>query len=211
MTGKLDMDVASIDDVIMLLDYIESLKNQDNKIGDIEVMIDELTRRMSYIESVEIIFPGTQYFDFLHIRNWPRTFRAYIENRKVDLLSKKDSLYQEMSVEIAEIFGKIRMFKATIQEVLGKGLVAADPAKEEALFARASLESPVSGGSLREGQLGETAGSTNDKRKSSASKKQREASTGVTFYWLAKEIGVDDRRFQTSLIDSVFYEIEYLK
>ena len=95
-------------------------------------MIDELARRMTYIESVEIIFLGTQYFDFLHIRNWPRTFRAYIENRKVDLLSKKDSLYQEMSVEIAEIFGKIRMFKETIQEVLGKGLVAADPAKEEA-------------------------------------------------------------------------------
>ena len=33
----------------------------------------------------------------------------------------------------------------------------------------------------------------------------------MTFYWLAKEIGVDDRRFQTSLIDSVFYKIEYLK
>ena len=198
MTGKLDMDVESIDDVIMLLDYIESLKNQDNKIGDIVVMIDELARRMTYIESVEIIFPGTQYFDFLHIRNWPRTFRAYIENRKVDLLSKKDSLYQEMSVEIADIFGKISMFKATIQEVLGKGLVTADPAKEEDLFARAGLESPVSGSSQREGQPGETAGNANEKRKSSASKKQRGeggGSVGVTFYWLAKEIGADDRRF----------------
>jgi hypothetical protein len=141
VTGKLDMDVESIDDVILLLDYIESLKNQDNKIGDIVVMIDELTKRMAYIESIETIFPGTQYLDFLHIRSWPREFRAYIERRRVDLLSKKDSLYQEMSVEIEDIFGKIRMFKATIQEVLGKGLVPADHAKEEALVARATLES----------------------------------------------------------------------
>jgi hypothetical protein len=28
--GKLDMQVESIDDVIMLLDYIEGLKKQDN-------------------------------------------------------------------------------------------------------------------------------------------------------------------------------------
>lgn len=33
--GKLGMDVHTIDDVIMLLDYIDSLRNQDNKIGDI--------------------------------------------------------------------------------------------------------------------------------------------------------------------------------
>jgi hypothetical protein len=90
--GKLEMDVESIDDVILLLDYIESLKNQDNKIGDIETMIDELTKRMTYIESIEIIFPGTQYLDFLCIRNWPRDFRWYIEMRRVDLLSKKDHL-----------------------------------------------------------------------------------------------------------------------
>jgi len=48
--GKLDMKVESIDDVIMLLDYIESLNKQDNKIGDIKVMIDELSIRMSYVE-----------------------------------------------------------------------------------------------------------------------------------------------------------------
>jgi len=33
--GKLDMEVESIDDVIMLLDYIESLKKQDNTIAEI--------------------------------------------------------------------------------------------------------------------------------------------------------------------------------
>lgn len=82
VSGKLDMEVESIDDVIMLLDYIESLKKQDNKIGDISVMIDELAKRMDYIESVEILFPHEQFAEFLNIRNWPRTFKQYIEERK---------------------------------------------------------------------------------------------------------------------------------
>mmetsp|Transcript_42651 Transcript_42651/g.65424 ORF Transcript_42651/g.65424 Transcript_42651/m.65424 type:complete len:82 (+) Transcript_42651:667-912(+) len=81
----------------MLLDYIESLKTQGNKIGDIEVMIEELVRKMDYMERVEIISPGEQYTEYLHIRNWPRTFRHYIDVRKEELLSKKDNLYQEMS------------------------------------------------------------------------------------------------------------------
>lgn len=56
--GKLDMDVESIDDVIMLLDYIESLKKQDNKIGDISADIDLLAKRMDYIDGVKILFPS---------------------------------------------------------------------------------------------------------------------------------------------------------
>ena len=80
--GKLDMEVESIDDVIMLLDYIDSLKKQDNKIGDISIMIDELAKRMDYIEGVKILFPDIQYSEFLNIRNWPRTFKQYIEERK---------------------------------------------------------------------------------------------------------------------------------
>ena len=91
--GKLDIEVDSIDDVIMLLDYIESLKTQGNKIGDIEVMIDEMVRKMEYIERVEIKVPDEQYVEYLHMRNWPRTFRHYIDVRKEELLSKKDNLY----------------------------------------------------------------------------------------------------------------------
>jgi hypothetical protein len=86
--GKLDMEVNSIDEVIMLLDYIDSLKRQDNKIADISLAIDELVVRMEYIESVCIMFPDEQYAEFLTIRNWPRTFMQYIEERKAELAAK---------------------------------------------------------------------------------------------------------------------------
>ena len=90
--GKLDMDVDSIDDVIMLLDYIDALKNQDNKIRDIIHLIDQLARRMEYIENVQVIFPDEQFVDYLKIRMWPKSFKKYIEVRKAELLSQKDEL-----------------------------------------------------------------------------------------------------------------------
>ena len=85
--GKLNMEAKSIDDVIMLLDYIETLNNQDTKIADIKVMIDQLSIRMDYIEQIEVMFPSEQYYEFLTIRNWPRTFKQYIQDRKQELLS----------------------------------------------------------------------------------------------------------------------------
>lgn len=86
-------------------------------------MIDDLSKRMDYIEGVEILFPDVQYSEFLNIRNWPRTFKQYIEDRRKELLAKKDDLYQEMRKEIDEVFEKIKGFKDIIQEVLIKGLV----------------------------------------------------------------------------------------
>lgn len=49
-------------------------------------MIYDLSLRMDYIESVKIRFPDKQYAEFLQIRNWPNTFRQYIEERKEELL-----------------------------------------------------------------------------------------------------------------------------
>lgn len=143
--GKLDMEVESIDHVIMLLDYIDSLKKQDNKIGDISLLIDELAKRMDYIEGVKILFPDEQYSGFLTMRNWPRTFKQYIEERRQQLLAKREELYQEMSEEIEEVFQEIRGFKDTIKAVLKKGLDKAEleyDAEEPDADSMASGEGP---------------------------------------------------------------------
>jgi hypothetical protein len=86
-------------------------------------MIDELAKRMDYIEGVEIRFPDEQYSDFLTTRNWPRTFKQYIEERKQALLAQKDELHKEMKKEIDEVREKIAGFQETIAEVLVQGLV----------------------------------------------------------------------------------------
>lgn len=116
--GKLDMEVHSIDDVIMLLDYIDSLGKQGNKIADIDQMIKDLKLRMDYLEEVNIIFADNHYFEFLEMRNWPRTFQAYIKERKTELLAKKEDLYNQMNEEINEVFDKIKKFKQIISSVM---------------------------------------------------------------------------------------------
>ena len=101
--GKLKMTATSIDDVIMLLDYIESLKKQDNKIGDISGLIEDLVKRMDYIEGVKILFPDKDYEKFLEMRNWPRTFKQYIDDRKMELLEQKKDLCKQMEEEIKKV------------------------------------------------------------------------------------------------------------
>jgi hypothetical protein len=109
--GKLDMEVDSIDDVIMLLDYIASLRYQDTKIGDIVVQITTLTNRMEYIEANRVKFPDAQYVEYLNTRLWPKAFKEYIKQRNRQLLQQKDALYIQMSREIEGIKVKIKAFK----------------------------------------------------------------------------------------------------
>jgi hypothetical protein len=77
---------------------------------------------MAYIEGVKILFPADQYEEFLEMRNWPRTFKQYIDKRRGELLAKRDSLYKEMSEEIEKVFVRIRGFKTSIAEILKQGL-----------------------------------------------------------------------------------------
>lgn len=64
--GRLDDNAETIDDVISLLAYIDIFKRKDNEIEEIEDYIDTMMK-------------------FLNIRNWPRTFDSWIQNRKRQL------------------------------------------------------------------------------------------------------------------------------
>jgi hypothetical protein len=128
----LEKKVTSIDEVIMLLDYIDSLKRQDNKIADITIMIDDLSKRMKYIESVQIMFEHKQYSDYLEILNWPKTFMQYIEERKQELLAQREELYKQMRREIDIVFEKVKEFRSTIQQILdNEGLVEKEDTEDE--------------------------------------------------------------------------------
>ena len=50
--GRLDEKAESIDEVISLLEYIETLKRTDNKVGEIQEYIDTMQKQMLFIDSV---------------------------------------------------------------------------------------------------------------------------------------------------------------
>jgi len=200
--GKLDMEVDSIDEVITLLDYIDSLKRQDNKIADITLMIGELATRMGYIESVCIMFPDEQYAEFLGIRNWPRTFMQYIEERKAELLAQKDDLYKEMRREIEEVFERVTEFRRTIAEVLEQGLV------EEGLAYDAEEDLSLDGSDASGPEVVDEAA---EEAKRLEAQRQLESADGKTFPWLAAEIAMEHMKFDPGLIEQVYLQIDHLK
>lgn len=50
--GRLDEKAESIDEVISLLEYIDTLKRTDNKVGEIQDYIDTMQKQMIFIDSV---------------------------------------------------------------------------------------------------------------------------------------------------------------
>lgn len=76
--GRLDEDARSIDQVISLLEYIDTLKRTDNKVAEIQEYIDGMQKNMIFIDSVQIMFEDDDYQQFLNIRNWPRSFNKWI-------------------------------------------------------------------------------------------------------------------------------------
>jgi hypothetical protein len=86
LKGRLDENVSSIDDVIALLQYIDSLKRQDNKVEEIADFIDIMSKQIDFIDSLRVEFPLDTRFDFWNMRNWPRTFDSWIRDRREQLI-----------------------------------------------------------------------------------------------------------------------------
>jgi len=41
---------------------------------------------MDYVESLKIMLDGDTYQDYLRIRNWPRWFKKFLDDKKEDLI-----------------------------------------------------------------------------------------------------------------------------
>ena len=121
--GRLDEKAETIDEVINLLDYIDTLKRTDNKVAEIQEYIDGMQKKMLFIDSVQIMFDDDDYHEFLNIRNWPRSFNKWILVRKQELLDQKKKLIQEMEEETNEVLRKMAQFKLQIKEVMKLGLI----------------------------------------------------------------------------------------
>lgn len=60
------------------------------------------------------------------MRNWPRTFKQYIDDRKEELLEQKKDLCRQMEDEIKAVKVKIEGYQTNISEVLQIGLTVND-------------------------------------------------------------------------------------
>jgi hypothetical protein len=197
--GQLGHRAESIDEVILLLDYIESLKRQDNKVADIALMISGLAKKMSYMENVQIMFEAEQYEAFLGMRNWPRTFLQYIEQRKSELLGQKEDLYTLMRREIEEVFAKIQEFRAAIADAVEQGLVEQELSYDDEDVDLDSLGAGSDAESLAPGEAAEA-----DEAKRLEALRQEESAEGKTFPWLGRLAGIEHLRFDPLVVEQVY-------
>ena len=124
VTGRLHEKAESIDEVMSLLDYIETLKNKnDNKVGDIQDYIDIMAKQMRFINTLKIAFNDEDYSEFLNIRNWPRSFDKFINDRKLELQSQKANLIAEMKEQTTMVLVQVSKFKDEINEVKKRGII----------------------------------------------------------------------------------------
>jgi len=117
--------------VIALLDYIDSLKRQDNKVEEIADFIDVMTRQVEFIDSLQIEFDLETRMQFWQMRNWPRIFDKWLKERRQQLLEQKELLIDQMTVECRNVKEMVADFKLTIKEMLTRGLTVLDSTKAE--------------------------------------------------------------------------------
>jgi hypothetical protein len=104
----------SIDEVISLLNYIDALNGHDNRAGELADIIDTLKPHMEYIESLKIMLDGDTYQDYLRIRNWPRWFKKFLDDKKDDLIQQRIELIKEMRRDTDNIFSQMNDFQNAI-------------------------------------------------------------------------------------------------
>lgn len=125
-----------------MLDYIEVIKKPENKVDELAQSIWEVKSKFDFIESLKIAFKSEEYNQYLTMLNWPRAFRDWLENRKLDLQSAKENLFFEMGNEKQMILDKIALFKQKIDMIKNEGLI-----KESELSGvvspRGEVESPT--------------------------------------------------------------------
>jgi len=70
---------------------------------------------MDYVESLKIMLDGDTYQDYLRIRNWPRWFKKFLDDKKEDLIQQREDLIAEMGRDTQAIFVQMEEFKDQIQ------------------------------------------------------------------------------------------------
>ncbi len=65
LTSKLDEPAESIDEVIILLDYIEIVRRPDSKVDEIANTINSLKTKMEFLLELEIMLDSDAFKEYL--------------------------------------------------------------------------------------------------------------------------------------------------
>ncbi len=119
-----DSPAESIDEVMMLLDYIEVVRRPESKVDELSASIWAMKAKMDFMLEMEIMLDGEAFKAYLDLVSWPMTFRRYLDRRRFELLSAKEKLFALMASEKAIVFDKIADIKRRMDLIVrDEGLI----------------------------------------------------------------------------------------
>jgi hypothetical protein len=105
---RINEKVSTIDDVIMLLEFIESIQRAEDLLEDLENQLEELKVRKNFIDDLYLKLPNADYERYLQLFYFPSKLRMLLVKRKFSLESERETLSSQMQEE------KDRVLKAII-------------------------------------------------------------------------------------------------
>lgn len=83
INGKVGQHVATIDDVIHLLEYIDHIQKPNQKIDLLTHDIQFLKTRFDFVVKAALQIPDQEMQNYYELLNTPRTMRAWLLERRM--------------------------------------------------------------------------------------------------------------------------------
>lgn len=83
---------STIDDVIVLLEFIENIQRPEDLLEELETQLEELKSRKNFIDDLALALISADYEKFLHLFSFPMRLRILLVKRKFSLENEREVL-----------------------------------------------------------------------------------------------------------------------
>ena len=105
----------TIDDVIVLLEFIENVQRPEDLLEELETQLEELKSRKNFIDDLSIALISSDYEKFLHLFSFPMRLRILLVKRKFSLENEREILSSQMAEEKDRVLKAIMTFRESFE------------------------------------------------------------------------------------------------
>lgn len=123
INNKVGQHVATIDDVIHLLEYIDHIQKPNQKIDLLSHDIQFLKTRFDFVVKAALTVPDEEMQNYYELLNTPRTMRAWLLERRMQLERERTRLSKLMEKEKLLLLDRIREFEERLEDIKKLGML----------------------------------------------------------------------------------------
>ena len=102
---------TTIDDVILLIEFIENIQKPDELLDELETMMEDVKMRKSFIDDLSLKLESQDFEKYLHLFSFPSKLRVLLIKRKFSLENEREVLSAQMAVEKDKVLKSIITFR----------------------------------------------------------------------------------------------------